>query len=103
MAKSFQTEFSFPGRLYVDQQRTVYQALGCNRGLKFVLSGKALKAIKTANSEGFEQGKTQGDALQLGGVFVISKTNGIVFQHLEQFAGDHADLAEVLTACKQMM
>jgi len=102
MAKNFVEEFQFPGKLFVDRKREVYKNLGCNRGLKYVLSPKALAAIKAAHSAGFEQGKTQGDTLQLGGVFVISLRDGILFQHHEKFAGDHADNEEVLTACKRL-
>jgi len=102
MAKSFQQEFEFSGDIYVDQKREIYKALGCNRGLKYAINGKALRAMQSAMSEGFSQGKTAGDSLQLGGTFVISKQNGILFQHLEQFAGDHVDTVELMAACKQI-
>jgi len=46
MAKNFKEDFHFPGELFVDQKRKIYQALGCNRGLKYILSTKALKATK---------------------------------------------------------
>jgi len=103
MAKSFQQEFNFPGDIYVDQKKQVYQSLGCNRGLKYAINGKALKAIKNALGEGFSQGKTQGDSLQLGGTFIISSKDGVLFQHLEQFAGDHVELPELLAAAKQII
>jgi len=102
MAKSFREEFAFTGDIYVDQKREIYKALGCNRGIKYALNTKALKAIQSAMSEGFSQGKRAGDSLQLGGVFVISLQNGILFQHLEQFTGDHVDLKELMSACKQI-
>jgi hypothetical protein len=63
MAKNFQSEFQFPGELYVDEGRAIYEQLGCNRGVKFVLNGNALGAIKKAMKEGYSQGKTQGDTL----------------------------------------
>jgi len=100
MAKGFQSEFNFPGDIYVDQKREIYKALGCNRGLKYVLNPKVLKAAKATLNEGYTQGKTEGDALQLGGVFIISPKNGILFQHLEQYAGHHVDLTELMNACK---
>lgn len=102
MAKNFQEEFNFSGDLFVDKKREVYKALGCNRGLKYVLSTKTLKAAKEINAEGFSQGKTQGDSLQLGGVFVISRTRGVLFQHNEKFAGDHVDIDMLLKACKEI-
>jgi len=98
MAKNFKTEFQFPGSLYVDQKKAVYDALGCNRGLKYALSMKALKAAKQGFSEGFRQGSTQGDALQLGGVFIISLKDGLLFQHIEEYSGHHVDLDQLKKA-----
>jgi len=102
MAKVFKQDFAFQGDIYVDQKREVYQALGCNRGAMYCLNKKALKAIKNTYSEGFSQGKTQGDSLQLGGTFIISLTNGILFEHQEQFAGDNVDLVELMNAARQI-
>lgn len=99
MAKNFQEEFSFPGALYVDRKRQVYKSLGCNRGVKYALSPKSIKAIKNAMNEGFSQGGMEGDALQLGGLFIVSLKDGLIYQHLEQFAGDHADNEDVLRFC----
>jgi len=102
MAKNFQQEFNFQGDIYVDQKRAVYESLGCNRGASYVLNMKALKAIKSIMGEGYSQGKTQGDALQLGGTFVISKTQGILYEHQEQFAGDHVSIEELMNACRDV-
>mmetsp|Transcript_7010 Transcript_7010/g.9688 ORF Transcript_7010/g.9688 Transcript_7010/m.9688 type:complete len:111 (-) Transcript_7010:124-456(-) len=102
MAAAFQEEYKFPGNIYVDQKRQMYDALGCNRGAKFIMSLAALKAARQAYAEGFTQGATQGDALQLGGVFVISRKEGILYQYLEQFAGDHAKNEELLKACSEI-
>jgi hypothetical protein len=33
---------------------------------------------------------------QLGGSFIVSQNGGFIFQKMEEFAGDHADLDEVL-------
>jgi len=102
MANSFQTEVSFPGDLYCDKDRNVYKALGCNRGLKYIISSTSLEARVKANARGFKNvGGIQGDALQLGGVFLISRKEGIVFQHLEEYAGHHVSLEELTAACNQ--
>lgn len=97
MAADFANQFRFTGDLYVDQSRAVYEAFNCKRGLKYAINMRVLKAAKDAMSQGHSQGSTQGDSLQLGGTFVISKTQGVIYEHLEQFAGDHADLNEVLS------
>jgi len=101
MAKSFQSDYGFTGKLYCDQSRKIYDELGCQRGLKYVFNGQALSALKKAVKEGYSQGKTQGDNLQLGGVFLISKSRGMLWQHLETFAGDHASNEEIMKAVQE--
>jgi len=101
MAQNFKEEYKFGGTLYVDQKRMVYQALGCNRGLKFIVNTKVLAALKSTRANGYANGKTEGDALQLGGAFVISNKDGVIYQHLEEYAGHHADNEELLKACRQ--
>jgi len=99
MAKNFAEEFGFDGELFVDQSLDVYKALNCTRGVKVVLGFKAMKEIKKAIGDGYKQGLTQGDGLQLGGSFVFNKKCEVVWQHLERWAGDHADLKELLQVC----
>jgi len=96
MAKDFIEQFSFPGQLYVDQQRTVYNAMKCKRGFKYLLTSNGIKKVKDALAEGYSQGKTQGDGLQMGGSWVLSKSKGILYSHLEEYAGDHPDLQDLL-------
>jgi len=102
MAKNFKQEFQFPGDIYVDQKRAIYQALGCNRGASYVLNKKALKATVQIFSEGYSQGKTQGDSLQLGGTFIIRVKDGILFEHQEQYAGHHVDVNELMNVVRQI-
>jgi len=103
MATAFKEKTSFPGELFVDQKRVLYQALDCKRGLTRVLGLKSLAKYKNAMSKGFSQGKTQGNGLQLGGTFLMSKAEGIVFQHLEEFAGDHVNYEVLLKACSEQV
>jgi len=100
MAKNFAEEWKFGGELYVDPSLEVYKALNCARGVKQMLSLKALKEVKKALGEGYSSGMTQGDGLQLGGCFVLDKQCEVEWQHLEKYMGDHADLEEVLQVCK---
>jgi len=101
MANGFQKEFKFQGSLFCDKDRAAYKALGCNRGLKYVINSKTLEASKNAVQK-HPNGSIQGDALQLGGVFVISKKSGVLFQHLEEYAGDHVDVNELANTCRDL-
>jgi len=100
MANNFAEEFEFTGELYVDPTLDVYKALNCSRGVKLVLGFKAMKEIKKAIGDGYKQGLTQGDGLQLGGSFLFGKNCEVLWQHLEKWAGNHADLLELIQACK---
>jgi len=47
---------------------------------------------------GHRQTRVQGDAKQLGGVFVISPGPELRYSYRSRFAGDHPDIAEVIAA-----
>jgi len=100
MAKAFFESQNYKGDLYVDQKLNIYKALNCKRGIGATLGLKALGSVKTAISEGYRQGATQGDGLQQGGVFIMSFSEGILWQHLEEHAGDHPNLDNVVAAAK---
>jgi len=100
MAKAFVESQNFKGDFYVDQKLNIYKALNCKRGIGATLGLKALGSVKTAIAEGYRQGATQGDGLQQGGVFIMSLTEGILWQHLEEFAGNHPDLEKVVAEAR---
>jgi len=102
MAKVFADEFGFKGDMYVDTKREVYQALDCKRGIGRVLGRKALGEYKKAYAAGYSQGGTQGDGLQLGGAFIIRKSGEIVWSHMEEYAGDHAPLEELVAKAREI-
>jgi len=98
MAHAFAAETGFKGDLYVDQGRHLFAALDCRRGLKYAINGRTLAAAKQARSEGHTHAKRAGDSLQVGGTFIVSNKDGIVFEHREEFAGDLVDPQQVLNA-----
>ena len=49
---------------------------------------------------GFRQKPIAGDALQLGGVFVIRPDGSVPFAKLSGYAGDHPEPARILTALR---
>lgn len=62
------------------------------------MSFKSLEAAKAAHAEGFKMGPVDGHLLQLGGTFVLY--NGeIIFEQIDQFAGDHVEYSALLKVC----
>jgi len=102
MAKNFQKEFDFPGSIFVDENKTIYKALGTKRGLQYVLSPLSLQPIAAAFAEGYTQSNFLGDSLQLGGIFLISLKGGILFEHIEKYAGHEANMEELLSICQKV-
>ena len=47
---------------------------------------------------GFRQGRTQGDAFQLGGVLAIATDGRVLFEHTEATAGEHPNVGSILAA-----
>ena len=100
MAKDFQEQFKFPGDLYVDQGRKVFEVLKCKRGMKLVLNKNSLSAYKNALKDGHKPGSTQGDGSQLGGTFLMHQNEGVLWQHVEEFVGDHAATSTIVELCQ---
>ena len=53
-----------------------------------------------ALNAGYTQSAPQGDAAQLGGVFVITPQDRLLLRHIEQFAGDTVREDRLLGALK---
>lgn len=98
-AQGFRDAFGLQDRLLVDTRRDAYRALEMKRGLvRTLLSPSALKHTIRAFRAGFRQGRTRGDAWQLGGVLLVHPGGRVDFSHLSENAGDHAPVADVLAA-----
>ncbi|MEM7410294.1 MAG: SDR family NAD(P)-dependent oxidoreductase [Myxococcota bacterium] len=97
-ARAFRKEFELEGPLLVDPELRAYRAAGLRRGRVELLSPRlpfhALRALRS----GSRQTAVEGDAWQLGGVFVLSKGGDLLFEHRSREAGDHAAIEDVLAA-----
>jgi len=97
-AKAFREDFALTGPLLVDPELRAYRAAGLRRGRVEILSPQVpLNALRALRS-GARQGAVQGDAWQLGGVFVIRPNGALAFRHVSRVAGDHPAVADVLAA-----
>jgi peroxiredoxin len=97
-AAAFRDEYKIEVPVYVDSRRTTYQALGFARSPFALVSIAATKAAVRALGAGFKQGRTQGDAFQLGGTLVVDKKGEVLFRHAATHPGDHPPVKDVLAA-----
>ena len=86
--------------ILTDPSLKAYQAMDLRRGLSSSLRPSVIKHGLRAWKAGHKQGRTQGDATQLGGVFVIDKGGKIGFSQRSTEAGDHASIDDVLSALR---
>jgi NAD(P)-dependent dehydrogenase (short-subunit alcohol dehydrogenase family) len=97
-AKAFREDFELDGPLLVDPELRAYRAAGLRRGRVELLSPRLPRNALRAFRSGARQGAVQGDAWQLGGVFVIRPGGELAFRHVSREAGDHPAVAEILAA-----
>ena len=100
MAQDFAERFNVGVPLYTDPTRKSYELAGWRRpmGSAVLSMGTMLKAGFRAMKGGFRQGKTQGDAFQIGGVLVVAPDGVVHFEHADKAAGDHAAIDDILAA-----
>jgi len=89
--------------LYTDPDLASYAALGMSREISQHLAqlpGTLGAAWKTWRA-GFRQGKVLGDAMQLGGVFVVSKGGEVLYEQRSRHPGDHPPTRHILEALRK--
>jgi hypothetical protein len=96
--QGFRERTHFDGELYTDPDRRAYEALSLRRDLKAALNPKLARRALAAYRSGHRQTATQGDARQMGGVFVIAQTGEIVFGYASEHAGDHPSVESLVAA-----
>ncbi|BDG03657.1 hypothetical protein AMOR_26530 [Anaeromyxobacter oryzae] len=98
-ARAFREDLGLTTPLYTDPTLATYRALEFRRGVvATLLSGRTWLHALRAMRAGFRQGRTEGDALQLGGVLVVRPDGEIAYRYASAEAGDHPPLADVLAA-----
>lgn len=96
--KAFVEEEGIDFPVFTDPSRESYKAFGMKRGFRAVTGAKTMKHGARAAAGGFRQTKTKGDATQIGGVLVIDGDGTVVWEHIEQEAGDLCDFGELIAA-----
>lgn len=89
-------DVDFP--VFVDPGKRAYSEFGMQHGRRKVLNHKSAAHSARATSQGFKQTAVRGDPFQNGGVVVVDEDGEIAYIHVEEVAGDLANLDEVLAA-----
>lgn len=98
---AFIEDENFPFQVLLDEDGTAAEIIQTNSiGATTYLSPKAVGAGVMSFVRGHRQKKTGRRPLQLGATLVIGPGNKLLYADFEDYAGDHADLDEVLAAAK---
>ena len=97
-AAAFRDEQKLTFPLLVDQERRAYAAAGLRRDVASLLRPATWRNALRARRAGFRQVGVQGDALQLGGVFVLHPDGRVPFTYVSSAPGDHPDPSAILAA-----
>jgi hypothetical protein len=98
MAADFARTHAGPHPVLSDVARATFAAAGMRRGLLATLHWRLFGNLARAWRSGFRQGRTQGAALQQGGVLVVDANGRELHREVDGAAGDALDLAAVLAA-----
>ncbi len=96
----FRETTGYDGSLYTDPSLAVYRAAELRSGLRTVLTVGAVTRTIGALRRGFRQGRTQGHALQQGGVLVIARDGRVLWQHVSAGPGDNATADQIIVSLR---
>lgn len=101
MAEAFVEETGLAVPLYTNPGREVYQALGAKRpGALALLNPRFWWNGLRVALRGFLPRKVQGDAAQLGGVFLVRPDGAMPYAYRSDLAGDHPSNEALLRAAR---
>jgi hypothetical protein len=94
------TEYQKLFKLYVDQQREAYKALGMKEA-SHVTCARCCAGLFSALKQGITRCWcfcSSGDVKQQGGAFVLNPEGDCLFKHQEKNPTDHADIQQLFEA-----
>lgn len=101
MAEAFVEETGLELPLYTNPSRDVYRALGAKRpGIEAFAHPRLWWNFLRAALHGKFPKRVQGDAAQLGGVFVVKPGGTMSYAYRSDLAGDHPSNDDLVTAAK---
>src|SRR5207248_3802936 len=97
-ARAFREDMEIPDvPVFSDEDLRSYRLAGFQRTVGGVLHPKAAWAWVRAMAGGHMQGRRQGDALQNGGVMVVTQAGEVAFRYASKHGGDHPPATEIVT------
>lgn len=104
MARDFQRSLRVDLPILIDSEREAYRAAGTKQANVAELFSPAvvLRGVRAGLAGGLRQGRTAGDAAQLGGVLVVAPDGSIPYAHLAEDASDNPPNAEVIAAVEEL-
>ena len=100
MARDFVDQFGVRFDVYTDPGKRSYDAAGFKHGL--ALNVRMLKYGWRALKAGHMQGRIKGDASQQGGTIVFDAAGEPALVHVDDTAGDHAEVEQVLAVLRRL-
>ena len=94
----FRESTGYKGALFVDPTLRAFKTAGLVRGRASTYHPLAVLQGIRAMAQGFRQVGRHGDIVQQGGTFVLGPGNRVRYEWRDRYAGDNADLDEVVDA-----
>lgn len=87
-------------RVFTDETRRAFELAGFRRGIWTLVRPRAIGNYLRAVASGHRWKRTQGDALQQGGLLVVDPGGNVVYRFVGRASGDHPDPDAVLAALR---
>jgi len=97
----FREATGYKGPLYVDPSLRAFRTAGLVHGWASTYHPMAMLKGVRAVAQGFRQGSRQGEVAQQGGLFVLGPGDRVRYEWRDRYAGDNADLDDVMEALPQ--
>lgn len=98
-AKAFMEDEQVPFPVLLDEDGTAAEIVGTQKlGATSLFKPGQIAAGMRSMKGGHRQGKPGARPMQLGATLVIGTDGEILYEDFEEFAGDHADIDEVIAA-----
>ena len=101
-AKAFIEDLRVPFEVLLDEDGAAAEIVGTSTiGVGMAINPRAWIAGARAVKSAGPQGKTGRRPMQLGATLVIGPGDELLYEDFEEFAGDHADLEEVIAVLQE--